>query len=60
MKTAYNIRLGLSPFPSRQIPTSSKLDVELGVAESKMVNIKKTCDVTQRIIETPSSLKSIP
>ena len=30
-------RPGLSPFPRRQIPPSSKLDVELGVAESKMV-----------------------
>ena len=30
-------RLGLSPFPRRQIPPSLKLDVELGVAESKMV-----------------------
>ena len=34
-------RPGLSPFPRRQIPPSSKLDVELGVAESKMVNIKQ-------------------
>ena len=33
-------RLGLSPFPRRQIPPSSKFDVELRVAESKMVNKK--------------------
>ena len=33
-------RLGLSPFPMRQIPSSSKLDVELGMADSKMVNKK--------------------
>ena len=34
-------RPGLSPFPKRQIPPSSKLDVELGVEENNMVSKKR-------------------
>ena len=41
-KNKIKYRPGLGPFPRRQIPRASlKLDVELGVAESKMDNLKK-------------------